>query len=165
MLLDCKEGKAQSEIVLLRPDGLAFKNYEIGEFFQELLKKFSHEMDEEGRKMEYMARRQARKEDVRQYFTDKLRLFVQAYPPARRRLVEFKNAMLLGLYNAELRKPCRMVMPKGIKHVREVKAIQDHQLVNLRMYNMDPRAPAQDMAGCTVHMDTIRVRFLRPMSC
>ena len=27
---------------LLKPDGLAFVNYEIGEFFQELLKKFTH---------------------------------------------------------------------------------------------------------------------------
>ena len=27
---------------LLKPDGLAFDNYEIGEFFQELLKKFTH---------------------------------------------------------------------------------------------------------------------------
>ncbi len=47
MLLDCIIGKAQSEIVLLKPDGLAFDNYEIGEFFQELLKKFTHEKDEE----------------------------------------------------------------------------------------------------------------------
>ena len=54
-------------------------SYEIGEFFQELLKKFTHEKDEEGRKMEYMARRQARNEDAWQYYTDKLRLFVQAY--------------------------------------------------------------------------------------
>ena len=84
---------------MLRPDGLAFKNYEICEFFQELLKKFK-----EGRKMENMARRQARNEVARQYYTDKLRLFVQAYPPARRSLVEFKNAML---YNSEL----RMFMP------------------------------------------------------
>ena len=67
MLLDCKTGKAQSEIVLLKPDGLAFDNYEIGEFFQELLKKFTHEKDEEGSKMEYLQRRQMRNEDARQY--------------------------------------------------------------------------------------------------
>ena len=42
MLLDCIIGKAQSKIVLLKPDGLAFDNYEIGEFIQELLKKFTH---------------------------------------------------------------------------------------------------------------------------
>ena len=72
MLLDCITGKAQSEIVLLKPDGLAFDNYEIGEFFQELLKKFTHEKDEEGRKMEYLQRRQLRNEDARQYYTDKL---------------------------------------------------------------------------------------------
>ena len=64
MLFDCIEGKAQSEIVLLRPDGLAFKNYGICEFFQELLKKFTHEKDEEGRKMEYMERRRARNQDA-----------------------------------------------------------------------------------------------------
>jgi len=77
ILLDCITRKAQLEIVLLRPDGLAFDSYKIGEFFQELLKKFTHEKEEEGRKMEYMARRQARNKDARQYYTDKLRLFLQ----------------------------------------------------------------------------------------
>ena len=91
-----------------------------------------------------MQRTQARNEDARQYYSDKLRLFVQAYPPARRSLVEFKTDMLLELYNAELRKT---FMPKEIKHGREIKAVLDHQLVNLRTYNMDPRAPAQDMSG------------------
>ena len=64
ILLDCLTGKAQSKIVFLRPVGLAFNSYEIGKFFQELLKKFTHEKDEEGRKMEYMARRQAKNEDA-----------------------------------------------------------------------------------------------------
>ena len=49
MLFDCIEGKAQSEIVLLRPDGLAFKNYGICEFFQELLKKFMRRTRRAGR--------------------------------------------------------------------------------------------------------------------
>ena len=56
--------------------------------------------------MDYLQRRQLRDEDARQYYTDKLRLFVQAYPPARRSLVEFKTNMLMSLYNAELRKTC-----------------------------------------------------------
>ena len=147
MLLNCITGKAQSDIVLLKPDGLAFNSYKIGEFFQELLKKFTHKKDKEGRKMEYLYRRQAINEDAPQYYTDKLRLFVQAYPPARRSLVEFKTNMLLGLYNAELRKTCLMFMPKDIKHEQVIKAVLNHQLVNLRTYNMDPRAPVQDMAG------------------
>ena len=40
-----------------------------------------------------------------------------------------------------------MFIPKDIKHEREIKAVLDYQLVNLRTYNLDPRAPAQDMAG------------------
>ena len=147
MLLDCITGKAQSEIGLLKPDGLAFDNYKIGEFFQELLKKFTHEKDEEGRKMEYL-----------QYYTDKLRLFVQAYPPARRSLVEFKTNMLLGLYNAELRKTCLMFMPKDIKHEREIKAVLDHQLVNLRTYNMDPGLQPRIWQAYRVHIGMIRAR-------
>ena len=99
MMLDCIEGAARQEVVLLQPDGLAFDNYETGEFYQELLKKFAQEKDEEGRKMEYLARKQSRNEDTRKYFTDKLRLWVQAYAPARRSLVEFKTAMLMGLYS------------------------------------------------------------------
>ena len=158
MLLDCITGKAQSEIVLLKPDGLAFDNYEIGEFFQELLKKFTHEKDKEGRKMEYFHRRQARNEDARQYYTDKLRLFVQAYPPARRSLVEFKTNVLLGLYNAELRKTCLMFMPKDIKHEREIKAVLDHQLVNLRTYNIDPGLQHRIWQAYRVHTGMIRAR-------
>ena len=38
-------------------------------------------------------------------------------------------------------------MSKEIKHEREIKAVLDHQLINLRTYKMDPRAPAQDMSG------------------
>ena len=60
-------------------DGLAFDNYEVrGKTFQELLKQFAHEKDEEGRKMEYMSRKQARNEDSRKYYIDNLRLWVQA---------------------------------------------------------------------------------------
>lgn len=109
-----------------------------------MLKKFAQEKDEY---MEYMARKQTRNEDVRKYYTDKLRLWVQACAPAKRSLVEFKNAMLLGLYNAELRKTCLIFMPKEIKHEREIKAVLDHQLINLRRYNQDPRARAHDIAG------------------
>ena len=39
----------------------------------------------------------------------------------------------MGLYNAELRKTCLTFMPKEIKHEREIKAVLDHQLVNLRL--------------------------------
>ena len=60
-------------------DELAFDNYEVrGKTFQELLKQFAHEKDEEGRKMEYMSRKQARNEDARKYYIDNLRLWVQA---------------------------------------------------------------------------------------
>ena len=38
-------------------------------------------------------------------------------------------------------------MPKEFKHEREIKAVLDHRLVNLRTYNLDPRTPAQEMAG------------------
>ena len=79
MLPDCIEGSARQEIELLQPDGLAFDNYEVGELYQELLKKkFAHEKDEESRKMEYMSRKQSRNENARKYYIDKLRLWVQA---------------------------------------------------------------------------------------
>ena len=102
--MSCIRGSARLEIVMLQPEGLALENYETGEFFTELLKKFSQEKDEEGRKQEYTARKQEQNKDPRKYYTDKMRLWVQAYPLAKRSLIEFKNAMLMGLYNAELRK-------------------------------------------------------------
>ena len=39
---------------MLQSNRLAFDNYEIGEFFQELLKKFSYKKDEEDRKPGHM---------------------------------------------------------------------------------------------------------------
>ena len=74
-------------------------------------------------------------------------LWVQAYAPDSRILVEFKNAMLMGLYNAELNKTCPFFMPKELQHENKIKAVLDHWLVHLRKYNMDPRAPSHDMAG------------------
>ena len=75
MLLNCIKGSARQEIVLLQPDGLAFDNYEIEEFFPGIIKKFAHEKDEEGRKIEYcMSWKQSRNEDARKYYIDKLRL-------------------------------------------------------------------------------------------
>ena len=68
MLLNCIEGSTRQEIVLLQPNGIAFENYETGEFFQELLKKFSQEKDEEGRKQKYLARKQTRNEDAKKYY-------------------------------------------------------------------------------------------------
>ena len=67
----------------------AFDNYETGEFFTELLKKFSQEKDKQGQKHEYTARNQGRNEDPKKYYTDNLRLWIQAYGPAKRSLVEF----------------------------------------------------------------------------
>ena len=60
MLLSCIMGSARQEILLLLPTGLAFKNYDTGVFFMKLLKKFSQEKYEEGRKQEYLARKQGR---------------------------------------------------------------------------------------------------------
>ena len=47
----------------------------------------------------------------------------------------------MGLYNAELRKTCLTFMPKEIKYEREIKAVLDHQLINLRTWIRE-----QDMA-------------------
>ena len=146
MLLRCIPGYPKQEIMLLQPSGLDFENCETGEFFTEFLKQLSQEKDEEDWKQEYFARKQERNEDPRKYYTDKLRLWEQAYAPAQRSLNEFKNAMLMGLYNAELRKTCLNFMPKELKQENEIKAVLDQQLVNFRKYNMYSRVPSQDMA-------------------
>ena len=66
--------------------------------------------------------------------------------------------MLLGLYNPELRKTCLMSMPKDIKDEREIKAVLDRQLENLRTYNLDPRAQPRKWQVYKVHTGMIRVR-------
>ena len=39
------------------------------------------------------------------------------------------------------------MMPKELKHESEIKAVLDHQLINLRTYHTNPRAPSQDLSG------------------
>ena len=56
MLYSCITGSARKEIVLCHPTGLAFKNYGTGDFFTEMLKRFSQEKYEEGQKQEYLDR-------------------------------------------------------------------------------------------------------------
>ena len=76
MLLVCITGEDRQEIALLQPtgEGIAFDTHGTGEFFTELLKKFSKEKEGKGRKLEYNNRRQTRIKDPRRYYTDKLRL-------------------------------------------------------------------------------------------
>lgn len=56
MLLSSIIGTARQERVLLHPSGLAFANYETGEFFTKLLKKCLQEKDEKGQKQEVVGR-------------------------------------------------------------------------------------------------------------
>ena len=62
---------------------------------------FSQEKYEEGRKQEDLARKLESYEDTREYHTHKMRLWIQAYAPKKKSLVEFKDEMLMGLCNAE----------------------------------------------------------------
>ena len=50
-------------------------------------------------KQEYLYWSQEHDEE---YFTDKLSLWIQAYTPDKRSLIEFKNEMLMKLYDEEL---------------------------------------------------------------
>ena len=49
------------------------------------------------RKQEYLDRKQESGKDTKEYYTDKMRLFASG----KRSLVEFKDEMLMGLYDAE----------------------------------------------------------------
>ena len=53
-------------------------------------------------KQEYLSRSQEHDEDTRDNYTDKLSLWIQAYAPDNRSLVELKNEMLMELYEEEL---------------------------------------------------------------
>ena len=72
-------------------------------------------------KQEYLARKQERDEDLRKCYTVKMRLLVLAYAPDKRSLVEFEIAMLMGLYNAELKKTPLFFMLKELQHEKEIK--------------------------------------------
>ena len=65
-----------------------------------MLKKFSEENGEKGQKQEYLARKQGRDEDPSKYYTDNIWLWEKAYAPNKRSLVEFKNEMLMCMYDA-----------------------------------------------------------------
>ena len=93
-----------------------------------MLKRFTQEIYEEGQKQEYLDRKQERGEDTREYYTDKRKLQIQEYAPDKRRMVEFKDEMLMGLYNAKLKKTCLFFMPEELQHENKIKTVLDSQL-------------------------------------
>ena len=56
------------------PQGKHLRDVKQESFFTELLKRFSQEKYEEGRKQEYLGRKQESDENTREYYTDKMRL-------------------------------------------------------------------------------------------
>ena len=62
-------------------------------------------------KQEYLDRKQESGEDTREYYTAKEELWLQAYAPNKRSLVEFMDEMLNRLYDAELKEACLFFMP------------------------------------------------------
>ena len=45
-----------------------------------------------------------------------MRLWIQAYAPDKRSIVEFKDEILMELFNAELKETCLFFMPKELQH-------------------------------------------------
>ena len=66
---------ARQEIVLLHPTGLAFNSYETEVLCRSSLR---NSPKKKSRKEQYLARKQGKNEDPRNYYTEKLRLWVQA---------------------------------------------------------------------------------------
>ena len=75
-----------------------------------------------------MARKQESGKDTKEYYIDKMRIWIQVYSSGKRSLVEFKDEMLMGLYDAELTETCLFFMPKELQHKNKIKALLDNQL-------------------------------------
>ena len=87
-----------------------------------MLNKFSQKKYEGGKKQEYRDRKQESGEDPREYYDSKEELWLQAYV-----LVEFKDDMLKGLYDTELKEICLFFMPKEPKRKGEIKTVLNRQ--------------------------------------
>ena len=83
-------------------NGLAICNLSAQEYFERLLYCFVNQWTKGGAKSEYKERKQQAKEDVLDYYENKLSLFLQAYTPAERNLEQFKDSVLAGVLNTEL---------------------------------------------------------------
>jgi hypothetical protein len=113
-------GPARRMIILFFPTGLAFESCEIGVFFTEMLNRFSQEKNEESwnqrelcPKQEFRDRTQGSSEDTREYYAKKRKLWVKTYTPRNRSLVEFKDVMIKGLNDEELKETCIFFMPEN----------------------------------------------------
>ena len=88
-----------------------------------MLKKFSQEKYEEGKKQEYLDRKQESGEDTNEYYTDNKRLWIQAYAPSKRSLVWIQGWNAHGLYDAGLKETCLFFMPQKLKKEKKIKAV------------------------------------------
>ena len=99
MLDSCSTGAARREIVLFYQTEVEFERYETGVFFLQKWWKESHEKNIISARN--LDRKQESGEDTREYYTAKEKLWLHAYAPDKRSLVEFKDEMLRELYDEE----------------------------------------------------------------
>ena len=85
----------------------AFSSFSAQEYFEYLLYYLVKEGMKGWAKAEYIARKQHAKEDVLEYYENKLKLFLQAYTPAERNLEQFNDSVLGGVLNTELMRGAR----------------------------------------------------------
>ena len=52
-------------------------------------------------------------------------------------MVEFKDEMLMGLYNAKLKKTCLFFMPEELQHENKIKTVLDSQLKTTHMDSIE----------------------------
>ena len=137
-LWECLEVKVRCRAMHLERNGLAFNSFSAQEYFERVLYCFVNERTKGGAKTEYKARKQQAKEDVLEYYENKLSLFLQAYTPAERNLEQFKDAVLAGVLNTELMRGTRSRLT-AVQDEWEIRNALDVELKLMRTWHLDPR--------------------------
>ena len=65
-------------------------------------------------------------------------------PPCKEKPGKVQECYADGVVQNRVEENMPAFIPNKIQHNNEIKDVLEHQLVNLRRYNTDPRAPYQD---------------------
>ena len=79
----------------------AMLHYTAAEYGEKLVAQFVNVNNKQTAAEEYMMRKQKASQDVLFYLHAKQQLYIQAYPPAMRSFVQFRDDMIRGILNSD----------------------------------------------------------------
>ena len=142
----CLGDDAQTRAINMGDDSQAMLHYTAAEYCTKLVAQFVNVNNQQSAAEKYMKRKQTASEDVMFYLHAKQQLYIQAYPQPMRSFLQFKDNMIRGILNPDL----KLSIERGCLYMTSMSDITDRvrqELWILQNWNLDPKNPNTSLVG------------------